>query len=268
MDEGYNHRIRIAIEGIKRGEYLTSEINQRWWRMAAEATEEASKQKEMRELVDRGDELRTNYIPNHDDLRTIYRPDGSILNRLQRVPCPCSIMTRIVGGYLLNPNDLEEFIRKLVNDDVSFEEDYDDTAAQYRLLVQWLKRLPQEERIAAVQSIRTTKVDMVVCVITGIAEHHSSRARILETDKQRKARDRFIEKLNATIDSAVLSAERMEYFSFDASYLAGPVGDCYFDYQKWLALERQKDEEAAADAKAEALIQQSSETTTNASATT
>ncbi len=60
-------------------------------------------------------------------------------------------MTRIVGGYLLNPNDLEEFIRKLVNDDVSFEEDYDDTAAQYRLLVQWLKRLPQEERIAAVQ---------------------------------------------------------------------------------------------------------------------
>ncbi|TFY60395.1 hypothetical protein EVG20_g7430 [Dentipellis fragilis] len=121
---------------------------------------------------------------------------------------------------------VQEFVRVLLHDSPWLgRNDY--IGALYRILIQWLRQLPKAERTAAVQSFWTTKAGMVVCIITGLAAHHSSRARIIETDKQRKMRDQFIDKVNTTAGTTLFAAERMDYFSLEAECLNGPVGDCY-----------------------------------------
>ncbi|TFY60397.1 hypothetical protein EVG20_g7436 [Dentipellis fragilis] len=167
-----------------------------------------------------------------------------------------AVMTRIVSGYIFDSSDLKQFIHKLLGDDDPWLAENGGTTSHYTVLVQWLQSLPRAERVASVQCIalpsRTAFYSLLTFAITGIAEHHSSKARISETEKQQKMRDRFVEKVNAAAGTPVLMPERMKYFSLEATCLAGPVGECCFDYKKWVATERQAVNKGDAAAEAEA----------------
>ncbi|KAA1476781.1 hypothetical protein DENSPDRAFT_529788 [Dentipellis sp. KUC8613] len=177
------------------------------------------------------------------------------------------MIARIVSGYVFDSSDLKQFIHKLLGDDDPWLIENDGTTSHYSILVQYLKRLPKAERVASVQYMWLKSGDMLVGAITGVAEHHSFRARISENERQRKMRDRFIEKVNAAADASILTPERMTYFSVPDTCLAGPVGECYFEYPTHVTTggQAEKEDEAAAQAEAEATT--SARETSAASAT-
>ncbi|TFY60399.1 hypothetical protein EVG20_g7434 [Dentipellis fragilis] len=174
--------------------------------------------------------------------------------------------TQIVSGYIIDPNDLEHFIRRLLGDDETWLAENNDANTHYRLLVQWLRTLPKEERVASVQCnafilafscppaadfmhlpvLWTRSSDVLACIITGIAEHPNSRARIGEDEKQQKTRDRFLDKANAAAGTSVLAAERTRYFSCREACLGGHVGDCYVSYPDRVTTQRKANEAAVA----------------------
>ncbi|KAA1476785.1 hypothetical protein DENSPDRAFT_843861 [Dentipellis sp. KUC8613] len=181
-------------------------------------------------------------------------------------------MTRIVSGYIFDSNDLRRFVHSLLGDDDPWLAENDGTTSHYSILVQYLKQLPKAERVASVQYMWLKSGDRLICAITGVAEHHSFKARISENERQRKMRDRFVEKVNAAAGTSILTPERMTYFSVPDTCLAGPVGECYFEYPKRATTEGQaeKEDEAAAQAEAEATSsarEASAASATNASTT-
>ncbi|KAA1476782.1 hypothetical protein DENSPDRAFT_853902 [Dentipellis sp. KUC8613] len=86
--------------------------------------------------------------------------------------------------------------------------------------------------------------DMLACIITGVAAHPSSSARIVEDEKQQNTRNQFLEKANAYVGVPVFAAERTRYFSCRQMYLGGYVGDRYFSYD-WVPTEEKGNEESA-----------------------
>ncbi|KAA1476780.1 hypothetical protein DENSPDRAFT_843851 [Dentipellis sp. KUC8613] len=161
--------------------------------------------------------------------------------------------TKIVSGYVFDPNDLERFIHKLLGDDDPWLAENNDTSTHYTTLLQWMRTIPKEERVASVQFLWTKSSDMLACIITGIAEHPSCRARIVEDEKQQNTRDRFLEKANTAVGVPVFAAERTRYFNCRQICLGGYVGDRYFSYD-WVPTEEKRNEEAASSSPAQTAL--------------